>query len=428
MKRKITAILLVVALAVSLGLVPATQVMAAEFYVGSGQTYATIQAAIDAAGADDTIVVHSGTYPEDLTIPASKTNLELKPNASDVVTIKGVSTLAWGNWPLAAPNIEILASGVKIHGFTIESPSVAATDYSSGIVLDGEDIEIYDNSFVAQGAAAGGSVAIQTYRDNVLGYNSDISGLEIHDNDFSETSGGEYVGVFINHTLTGTGTVYVQDNTFSGGIYQGIVTERSNTVIKGNTIEGSSVHGIIVMDWDSRVQANVEISCNIVSGFDYGILIGHSGDTQTLTDIDVTYNRVYGNDVGIKVRSSAGGVVVNYNNITGNITYGVENTTTTTLDAENNWWGDSSGPYYLTTNPDGLGDAVSDNVDYEPWLTVPWGSKAFILKDSGVPGKGLDNAPGQQKPFNPKSRADDHAGKKPSNPNSQAGNNAGKKK
>ena len=59
---------------------------------------------------------------------------------------------------------------------------------------------------------------------------------------------------------------------------------------------------------------------------------------------------------------------------------------------------------------------------------VPWGSKAFILKDSGVPGKGLDNAPGQQKPFNPKSQADDHAGKKPSNPNSQAGNNAGKKK
>ncbi len=39
-------------------------------------------------------------------------------------------------------------------------------------------------------------------------------------------------------------------------------------------------------------------------------------------------------------------------------------------------------------------------------------TKADILKDRGVPGKGLDKAPGLQKPFNP---------------NSQAGNNAGKK-
>jgi len=39
-------------------------------------------------------------------------------------------------------------------------------------------------------------------------------------------------------------------------------------------------------------------------------------------------------------------------------------------------------------------------------------TRADILKDSGVPGKGLEKAPGQQNPFNP---------------NSQAGNNAGKK-
>jgi len=48
--------------------------------------------------------------------------------------------------------------------------------------------------------------------------------------------------------------------------------------------------------------------------------------------------------------------------------------------------------------------------DYNTWAPPP--TKADILKDSGVPGKGLDKAPGLQKPFNP---------------NSQAGNNAGKK-
>ncbi len=38
--------------------------------------------------------------------------------------------------------------------------------------------------------------------------------------------------------------------------------------------------------------------------------------------------------------------------------------------------------------------------------------KALILKLSGVPGKGIENAPGLQKPFNPKSQAAEHAGKK----------------
>jgi hypothetical protein len=38
--------------------------------------------------------------------------------------------------------------------------------------------------------------------------------------------------------------------------------------------------------------------------------------------------------------------------------------------------------------------------------------KALILQLSGVPGKGIEKAPGLQKPFNPKSQAAEHAGKK----------------
>ncbi len=39
-------------------------------------------------------------------------------------------------------------------------------------------------------------------------------------------------------------------------------------------------------------------------------------------------------------------------------------------------------------------------------------TKAAILKLMGVPGKGIETAPGLQKPFNPKSQAAEHAGKK----------------
>lgn len=40
-----------------------------------------------------------------------------------------------------------------------------------------------------------------------------------------------------------------------------------------------------------------------------------------------------------------------------------------TADAKNNWWGDASGPYHPASNSLGAGDAVSDDVNFIPWLT-----------------------------------------------------------
>ncbi len=39
--------------------------------------------------------------------------------------------------------------------------------------------------------------------------------------------------------------------------------------------------------------------------------------------------------------------------------------------AERNWWGDASGPWHPSLNPDGRGDTVSDWVDFDPWLAAP---------------------------------------------------------
>jgi parallel beta-helix repeat protein len=40
-----------------------------------------------------------------------------------------------------------------------------------------------------------------------------------------------------------------------------------------------------------------------------------------------------------------------------------------TITAENCWWNDPTGPYHPTLNPDGLGERVSDNVDFDPWIS-----------------------------------------------------------
>ena len=62
--------------------------------------------------------------------------------------------------------------------------------------------------------------------------------------------------------------------------------------------------------------------------------------------------------------------VINYNDIVDNIGYGVRNVSNIIINVENNWWGDSTGPYH-STNPGGLGDTVSDYVDFIPWLYQP---------------------------------------------------------
>jgi hypothetical protein len=63
---------------------------------------------------------------------------------------------------------------------------------------------------------------------------------------------------------------------------------------------------------------------------------------------------------------------VNDNNIVGNTGTGVSNLGSGTLDAENNWWGNVTGPYHSTANPGGGGDKVSDNVDFDPWLRTDY--------------------------------------------------------
>jgi hypothetical protein len=154
---------------------------------------------------------------------------------------------------LAVPNIDIQADGVSIHDFTIQHPVVAVDEYSSGIVLTGSDIEIYDNSFLV--GAGDVSQGIQTWRDdNAPAGLRDISGLHIHDNTFSHLApipvdGLGYEGIFINHQSDAVGdcpdsnAVIIENNTFSGELIRAVTTERSCTFIQWNTM--ATDHGVV---------------------------------------------------------------------------------------------------------------------------------------------------------------------------------------
>lgn len=79
---------------------------------------------------------------------------------------------------------------------------------------------------------------------------------------------------------------------------------------------------------------------------------------------------------------------------------------------------DLPGPIINTANVTGIYtdgksvSATSNAVEVSLTINKTLLTKAEILKLSGVPGKGIDTAPGLQKPFNPKSQAAEHAGKK----------------
>ncbi|NLW18692.1 MAG: right-handed parallel beta-helix repeat-containing protein [Candidatus Cloacimonetes bacterium] len=89
----------------------------------------------------------------------------------------------------------------------------------------------------------------------------------------------------------------------------------------------------------------------------------------TSTPISKCY--IYGNELGIYCNGNANPViggpeVGDGNSIYGNTSFGVINDSGLIIDARNNWWGFSSGPYH-STNPNGEGNAVSNNILFDPW-------------------------------------------------------------
>jgi parallel beta-helix repeat protein len=138
----------------------------------------------------------------------------------------------------------------------------------------------------------------------------------------------------------------------------------ANCLIDSNTVS-DGINGIQLWSDDCTV-INNEI-------FDMGLTYAN-----TKTTIDGTYYNsaiLYGDMYDVNMPTSA---TISCNNIYDNY-WGlfVISTYTGTVNATLNWWGDVSGPYHPgswflgsleITNPDGLGDEVSDYVLYLPWM------------------------------------------------------------
>jgi hypothetical protein len=335
----------VVLLAVLLVPVAATPAVAASptvLYVHEGES---IQAAIDAAEPGYWIIVYPGTYYE------------------NVVVNKAVTLSAWSQWwwtprPIidgfqTGPCITIAADGVTIVGFEL-------TNGTYGVASWGTDNSVICNNIIHDNLNIPGyaGVGIMFWSDNDdFDYNT-ITHNRIYNNDRQ----GIYIG--------GTTLAYISEhNTISRNIIH------DNGLYTYPNGPDASAYGIQLSFADNNT-----IQRNIIYNHDdwfpspdydfaQGIYLFDSNDNV------VTGNYLHDNNYGIGLwhfSRAAGNNYINYNNIARNTGYGVRNFDAVTVDAENNWWGAWNGPYHPDLNPAGSGNAVSDNVDFQPWLR--WGA------------------------------------------------------
>jgi parallel beta-helix repeat protein len=186
-------------------------------FVGPGQTYSTIQAAIDAANESDTIHVYSGTYIEYLEIDKSVT---ITGEGS------GTKTIQWSAG--GKPTIKITSDSVTITGFSIKNSGGETNQYSCVYLDSVTNCNIQDNTI--QNAGSGVYLVDSnsiTVSDNTISNNNN-DGVKLTNSDgcliYANTIQNNGNGVFLSSGSTGN---RIYENTISSNTY-GINTHISN--------------------------------------------------------------------------------------------------------------------------------------------------------------------------------------------------------
>lgn len=131
----------------------------------------------------------------------------------------------------------------------------------------------------------------------------------------------------------------------------------------------SRLHGVVVRycggysGFGVRVNiSNVEISNSSISDSGNGIFVSNKASELLRINNSEIFNGAYG-------ISGSGNIIVTNSSFHDNSFRSIYNfNPPLVIQAENNWWGNSSGPHHPTLNSSGTGGEVSDGVDFTPWL------------------------------------------------------------
>ncbi len=392
---------------------------------------ATIQAGIDAALTNDTVLIAAGTYAENIIINKSIAVLgsgealtTIYPDYSDVGTDGAPS---FGNSQV----VVITAHDVTVANLTVDGDNPSL---STGVVVNGADLDARNGIIEGDGGPWNGTIVHNATVKNIylrgIYARSGGVGFSIRDNTVTNVAAttssiaimawmasgsitGNNVSLaidaiaanhsrgirFANNVVTTSGSgVHSDNNNSQGGGF-------ADTLV-ANTVSNSSANGYGVwVFFPNGVRPLV--SSNIITNVDVGLFAWGSGATLDTTNF--MNNLVDGqnrpNSIGAYVTSGISGwpwlgnvsarfisnTMVNCSNgmvvqaevgysatmkgwrnsIYGNTDgFWKEGGGTITASMPSCWWGDAGGPYNLTNNPTGAGNSVADDVDYSPW----WGA------------------------------------------------------
>jgi Right handed beta helix region len=360
-----------VALAAALLTLGANGVQAATRYVnpdgvcgGNSPCYTTIQAAINAAVAGDTIEVSDGFYDESVDINKSLT-LNGAQHGVDARNRSGAESVI----NHACSPVRIEADNVTLDGFTVQGSTQADPCTIAGIWMN--------PGF--SGTQGGAQILNNIVQNNVSGIEFDNTGTIPAKVQFNlirnnnNTGPGSGNGIQTNFGLTNAtidknafvgqtntsilfvapvSSVAISNNTLDTGIAMYISTGIS---ITGNTSIGNTVSGTIYLGGGD---SNVTISSNVLNNGVEAIVIENAFGSNSNVTISPN-NCIAGNSVN--------GLRVSHLGYAG---------AAHSLSAVNNWWGAASGPSYNGAGP-GTGDKITDPdgvVNFSPFLTSKTGT------------------------------------------------------
>jgi len=319
---------------------------------GINCAFQTISAAITAATAGNIINVAAGTYNENISF--NKSVDLLGPNV-DISAVTGTR-----NPEAVIVNQVNLADGISnasINGFEFTGQTGSQVLY---FTMDSSDFTVKCNRFINNTSTAINTYASSTH-SNLLIDNNLVDGITSH----PPNGTGMWIGGI-------KGTSLISNNKIMNTSYAGILLDNAISVtVSDNIIQNIPQQGIQVANasGDVYITNNVITNANTTHDSDKGGIRLY-GSTFT-GPVLITGNTITGSFNGVAIKDGENitdkDIHVNFNNLSGNSNYGIYHGGAGSLDAENNWWGDASGPTHPSSNPSGTGNAVSNNVAYYPW-------------------------------------------------------------
>jgi beta propeller repeat protein/parallel beta-helix repeat protein len=306
----------------------------------TGESYASIQAAIDDSDEGDTILVANGSYRE--TIFIEYVNVNLQANGDNVIleSADGQSI------------ITVNAARSRISGFIMTGAYEDAAlrlGYDSESEITGNSISNNYIGIFIEESYIGHTITQNNITGNV---NNGINGYNAHyvtiDGNNITSNGNVAIHLdsasditITNNNLTGNG-----DGILANGLDYG--------TISGNNISENSQRGISATSvFDSEITENI-----INNNVDYGIEL-YSGYNVSITRNVITNTEGF----GLQFDGDFSDVTLHFNQISGNgLDLYYYNSEGQTLQAENNWWGSNNEPTNIE-DPEGL-------VSYSPWLLL----------------------------------------------------------